>query len=124
MAFTQLVAQANRTGSFTSPSLTIANGAVQVRIRLTSSSWPTATANSMAWAIDRSDDSGASWREITDGVTAEGARNGKDGSMPEVMLAASPNPQTGLIQPWPAHLLRARCRITGTLRFGLEAEII
>jgi hypothetical protein len=117
MAFSQLIGQANRSGTFTSPSLSTAAGAVQVAIRLTSSNWPTGTGDSMAWAIDRSDDAGANWREITDGVTDEGAR-AKDGSLPSVVLYA-PSGST-----FPAHQLRARCRITGTMRFGLEAEIL
>lgn len=116
MAFTQLVGQANRSGTFTSPALVIPAGTTRVAIRLTSSNWPTGTADSMAWAIDRSDDNGQSWREITDGVTQEGARD-RFGNMPAVILSSSGG------SPWPEHRLRARCRITGTMRFGLEQEL-
>lgn len=117
MAFTQLVGQANRSGTFTSPSLTVPAGTTRLTIRLTSSNWPTGSGDSLAWAIDRSDDGGQSWREITDGVTPEGARD-RNGNMPAVILSAPED------APWSEHRLRARCRITGTMRFGLEKEIL
>mgnify|MGYP000479308108 CR=1 FL=1 len=48
-------------------------------------------------------------------VTQEGARD-RFGGMPAVILSSDDG------APWPEHRLRARCRITGTMRFGLEQE--
>jgi len=128
MAFSQIVTNANRSGAFTSDPLTVPAGTTRVTVRMTSNNWPALPADQstvtdrILWAIDRSDDDGSTWREITDGETLEGAR-AKDGTMPSVVLTASADPATGLITPWSAHLLRARCRITGTMRFGLEVEM-
>jgi hypothetical protein len=111
MAFTQLVAEGNRTGTGTSPSFSVPQGHENMALRLTSTQWAPST-DVMWFAIDRSDDGGGSWREITAGDLPEGARS-LDNSMPLYVLYIGGE----------ACQIRARYTITGSMRFGLEYEL-
>lgn len=112
MAFTEIVPVGNRSGTVESPGISVPAGASVVTFRLTSNNWPVTT-DTMEFALDRSDDDGATWREITTGTITEGGRS-RSGDMPAIGLSTNGE----------AFQVRARCIITGSMRFGVEWEVL
>ena len=129
MAFTQLVPQTNRSGPATlpaldaadgtpgvSPAVTLPAGTTSVTFRLTSSNWTAGSGDLVESTMDVDYGDGQGWRQIGSYVTLEG-HTSKDGGMP----------YGGLDFTAPLAVeaqLRSRFRIQGTLRFGLEWEVI
>lgn len=135
MVFSQLVAQANRSAPTQMPDLAdaigtpgispaqvIPVGTTRVTYRLTSSNWNTGSGDFLEWAMDRNDLDGNGWKEITDGITPEGAVGSKDGAMPMIIYEPGGQDSNG-VRPLDHEIeLRVRYRMQGTLRFGLEWE--
>lgn len=135
MAYSQLLNQANLSSPTTLPAVTVTSGAglspgVSVPVgttfanfRLTSTQWPV-TADGIEWALDRNDNDGSGWREVTNGFTPEGALD-RHGNMPGIYYTVGGMDENG--QPKPtdhAVTLRVRFRIQGNVRIGIEREFL
>jgi hypothetical protein len=129
VAFTQLVAQANRSGPTSlpaldaadatpgvSPAVTLPAGTTSVTFRLTSSNWVAGSGDLVESTMDVDYGDGQGWRQIGSYVTEEG-HTSKDGGMPYIGLDFN-GPLADEAQ------LRSRFRIAGTLRFGLDWEVV
>lgn len=134
MAFSQLLNQANLSGPTTMPEVTATSGAgispsVNVPVgttfanfRLTSTNWP-ATSDGIEWAMDRNDNDGQDWREVTNGFTSEGSHD-RHGNMPGIYYTVGGMNQSGPVPTDHAVSLRVRFRIQGNVRIGIEREFL
>lgn len=138
MVYTLAIAQANRSTpaamppqNAPSPSLgasaadTIPIGTTECHYRLVSSNWPTGSADFIEWVLDRDDLDGNGWRDISgQGVTPEGAKD-HHGNMPGIYYNPGGTGPDGMPLPLDHEInLRVRYRISGTLRFGVERELV
>jgi hypothetical protein len=79
--------------------------------------------DSVEWTLDRDDLAGAGWVEVSNGMTIEGAL-ARGGAMPGIFYQPGGNGPEGPIPLDHAIQLRVRYRVLGTLRFGVEREIL